>query len=60
MENLKLYFISERYDALSASNPGLLAKLFLLLLLLFLLLSWLLLLLLLLLLLFTKMTRFPT
>ena len=53
MENLKLYFISERYDALSASNVGLLAKLFLLLLL-FLLLYWLLLLL------FIKMTRFPT
>ena len=53
MENLKFYFISERYDALSASNAGLLAKLFLLLLL-FLLLYWLLLLL------FTKMTRFPT
>ena len=55
MENLKLYVISERYDALSASYAGLLGKLFLLLLLLlFLLLSWLLLLL------FTKMTRFPT
>ena len=52
MENLKS---TERYDALSASNAGLLGKLFLLLL--FLLLSWLLLLLLLL---FTKMMRFPT
>ena len=51
MENLKLYVISKRYDALSASYAGLLGKLFLLL---FLLLSWLLLLL------FTKMTRFPT